>query len=178
MNNIIKALISFIRLIILKILSKGDIHFSLIQLLSINTKIRVDKYSYFKIGKMVDIKEYTRLDAVGGKILLDDYVFINRNGTIVSKNKISIGAHTKIGPNIVIYDHDHDFRNDIDKYVSSPVIIGKNVWIGANCTILKGVKIGDNCVIAAGTIISNDVPSDTLVYQKSELVEKHIFKNR
>lgn len=175
MKNIIKAMISFIRLTILKVLSKGCIHFSLIQLLSISTKIRIDKNSYLKIGKMVDIKEYTRLDAVGGEILIDDYVFINRSGIIVAKNKISIGAHTKIGPNIVIYDHDHDFRNNIDKYVCSPVNIGKNVWIGANCTILKGVTIGDNCVIAAGTIITNDVPSNTLVYQKSELVKKHII---
>ena len=49
---------------------------------------------------------------------------------------------------------------------TSPVVIGKNVWIGANTTILAGTHIGDNCVIAAGSVIKGDIEKSKLVIQK------------
>lgn len=46
--------------------------------------------------------------------------------------------------------------------------IGKNVWIGAGCIILKGTTIGDNCVIAAGSIVTGNVESNNIYVQKKE----------
>ena len=46
------------------------------------------------------------------------------------------------------------------KYKTAPVEIGNNVWIGANCVILRGTKIGDNCVVAAGSVIKGRVPGE------------------
>ena len=43
------------------------------------------------------------------------------------------------------------------------MIIGRNVWIGADATILPGVTVGDNAVVAAGALVSKDVPANTLV---------------
>ena len=43
------------------------------------------------------------------------------------------------------------------------VIIGNNVWVGANCTILKGVSIGNGAIIAAGAVVTGDVPEYTIV---------------
>jgi acetyltransferase-like isoleucine patch superfamily enzyme len=48
----------------------------------------------------------------------------------------------------------------------APIQIGNNVWIGANCVILKGVNIGDSAVIAAGSVVTKDVPADTVYYEK------------
>lgn len=44
-----------------------------------------------------------------------------------------------------------------------PVRIGNNVWIAPRCTILKGVTIGDNAVVATGSVVTKDVPANTLV---------------
>ena len=66
----------------------------------------------------------------------------------------------------MFFDHDHDYKNDMNKFIKKKITIGNNVWIGANCIILKGVTIGDNVVIAAGSIIKNDVPSSTMFYQR------------
>lgn len=44
--------------------------------------------------------------------------------------------------------------------------IGDHVWIGANVTILKGVTIGENSVIASGSIVTKDVPANTMFLQK------------
>lgn len=81
-----------------------------------------------------------------------------------------------MGNNSSIYDNDHDYKTSLSKYVSEEVLIGNNVWCGCNVVILKGVKIGDNTVIAAGTIVNEDIPSNSLVYQKNELVIKKINK--
>lgn len=45
----------------------------------------------------------------------------------------------------------------------APIILGKNVWVGSNATILQGVTIGDNAVVAAGAVVTKDVPADTIV---------------
>ena len=45
----------------------------------------------------------------------------------------------------------------------APIVLGKNVWIGSNATILQGVTIGDNSVVAAGAVITKDVAANTVV---------------
>jgi acetyltransferase-like isoleucine patch superfamily enzyme len=60
------------------------------------------------------------------------------------------------GPFVTIHDHDHVYKNTelmkTSGYVTKPIVIEDNVWIGGNVVILKGVTIGSGSVIAAGTI--------------------------
>ena len=71
---------------------------------------------------------------------IDENVFFNANIIIGCQKYISIGDNVMFGPNVYITDHDHDFHNSNwrDEYLSSGVLIGENVWIGAGVTILKG----------------------------------------
>lgn len=97
---------------------------------------------------------------------------INRNACIVSRRSITIGEGTSIGPNVCIYDHNHRFDGSGHKkneFRESPISIGKNVWIAANCSVLKGAQIGDNCVIGAGCVINSIIPSNSLVTQERNL---------
>lgn len=100
-------------------------------------------------------------------IRVGDKCFINRNCLIAAHEKIDIGNDVTIGPGTYIYDHDHDGK---DGYITKPVKIGNNVWIGAGCIILKGVMIGDNAVIAAGAVVTKNVDADTTIYQKRTTV--------
>jgi acetyltransferase-like isoleucine patch superfamily enzyme len=88
----------------------------------------------------------------------------------VSYEKITIGKDVQFGPNVLIYDHDHDFRkkNGLKelKYITSPVEIGDNVWIGANVVILRGTKIGNNCVVGAGSVITGEYQDNTVIVQE------------
>ena len=52
--------------------------------------------------------------------------------------------------------------------------IGDNVWLGANVVVLKGVTIGDNAVIAANSVVCKDVPANTLVHEKRDLVYREL----
>jgi len=85
---------------------------------------------------------------------------------MVSNQNISVGNNTIFGPNVVIVDHDHDYRNNKNNYVTKEIVIGSNCWIGANCIILKGVHIGNSVVIAAGTIVTKDIQNNSIIKQK------------
>ena len=56
----------------------------------------------------------------------------------------------------------------------APVILGRNVWVGSNSTILQGVTIGDNAVVAAGAVVTKDVPANAIVGGVPAKVIKYI----
>ena len=104
----------------------------------------------------------------GGELNIGSHCFFNINSSITCAEKIVIGNNCKFGNNLVVIDHDHNYRangiysGDNPEFISSPVIIGNDVWIGANVVILRGTEIGDNCVIAAGSVVKDIIPPNTL----------------
>ncbi|MDY2942298.1 MAG: acyltransferase [Paludibacteraceae bacterium] len=92
---------------------------------------------------------------------------------LTAREEIHIGAGVEFGPNVLIYDHDHDFRAKgglkAKKFKSGKVHIGDNAWIGANTVILKNTTIGNNCVIGAGCVLANcNIPDNTVVVQRRD----------
>jgi len=101
-----------------------------------------------------------------GKIIINEHVGLNGT-TIVSREKIEIGDNTMIAPNTIIIDFDgHDLWPPNLRWETkgnkAPINIGKNVWIGMNCMILKGVTVGDGTVIATGSVVTSDCESNSL----------------
>jgi acetyltransferase-like isoleucine patch superfamily enzyme len=94
----------------------------------------------------------------GAKIEIGNDVGIS-GGSIVANKSIEIGDGTLIGANTTIIDTDfHPIKSNNRRYdkkgiASKPIKIGKNVFIGMNCIVLKGSTISDNSVIPAGTIV-------------------------
>ena len=77
---------------------------------------------------------------------------------------ITIGDGALIGHQVVLATLNHDLNPERRKSMkAAPIVIGKNVWIGAHATVLAGVSIGDNAVIAAGAVVTKDVPPMTVV---------------
>lgn len=70
---------------------------------------------------------------------------------------VHIGDYTIITPGAHIFTHDFVRREHVSTY------IGSNCFIGAGAIILPGVTVGDHCVIAAGSVVTQDVPSRSLV---------------
>lgn len=78
---------------------------------------------------------------------------------IMFPEKIKVGYNTVIGYNTTILAHEYL----IDEYRLGEVIIGDEVLIGANTTILPGITIGDRAVVSAGTLVNKDVPPGSFV---------------
>lgn len=91
--------------------------------------------------------------------------FANYNCTILDVAKVTIGDNCQFAPNVSIYTAGHpvhpETRNTMYEYGIS-VTIGNNVWIGGNTVILPGVQIGDNVVIGAGSVVTRDIPANTI----------------
>jgi len=87
--------------------------------------------------------------------------------SIACKFNISIGNNVKIGSGTILHDSDHheldpERRRYDSEHVGenlTGVIVEDDVFIGANCTILKNVRIGEGSIIAAGSIVTKEVPS-------------------
>lgn len=100
-----------------------------------------------------------------GKLQLGANGFINRNSTIICSKEITIGKGATIAQNVIIRDSDiHYISVDgEEKNNAAAIHIGDHVWIGTSAVILKGVKIGSGAVISAGSIVTKDVPNNSLV---------------
>lgn len=153
LSLLIRFVLTFFKLSIVKIFHWRSFSFSGIQFISLATHFRIRNGKISLEGKNM-IEPSTLLQVDGGEIRLHRN-FINRNCTIVSRNKIDIGDGTTIGPNVCIYDHDHGHGDQ--EFITAPICIGSNVWIGANSVILKGVTIGNNAIIGAGTVVTRNV---------------------
>lgn len=119
------------------------------------------------IGKDVDesVTVFPPIYADFGKnITLGRRIFINAGCKFQDQGGVVIGDDCLIGHNTVLATLNHDIdpsrRADLHP---APIVIGRNVWIGANVTVLSGVSIGDNAVIAAASVVTKDVPENTVV---------------
>lgn len=119
-----------------------------------------------KIGNNVLIESDFECD-YGYNIMVGENFYMNHNGVILDGAKVEIGDNVFIGPNCGIYTAGHpievETRNKGLEYVK-PIKIGNNVWLGGNVVILPGVTIGDNVTIGAGSIVTKDIPSNTVAH--------------
>lgn len=101
-------------------------------------------------------------------VSLGKNVYFNRGVFITAHATIEIGNDVLIGPYTVINSGNHQYIKKeilirLQGHDKKPIIIGNDVWIGANCTILAGVNIGDGAVIAAGSVVTKSVATFTVV---------------
>ena len=103
----------------------------------------------------------------GTNLRCGNRVFINFNATILAQAPITLGDDVMIGPNcsLITVGHpvaDHQMRRGGWEQ-AKPISIGENTWLGANVTVLPGVSIGKQCVVGAGTLVTHDIPDNSLV---------------
>lgn len=100
----------------------------------------------------------------GKNIHLGREVFINACCHFQDHGGVTIGDGCQIGHGVVFATLDHLIDPARRKTTCpAPIVLGRNVWVGAHATILKGVTIGDNAIVAAGAVVTKDVPADTIV---------------
>lgn len=99
----------------------------------------------------------------GKNLILGKNVFINACCKFQDQGGITIGDGCLIGHNVTIATLNHD-PNPANRasIIPNPVKIGSNVWIGSDSTILPGVEIGDGAIIGAGSIVTKNVPANTI----------------
>lgn len=138
-------------------------------------KLEKDKDAYISIGERTQNRGNIFFGCKGkGKLTIGSHCYFNINASITCVDEIVIGDYCKLGNNLVMVDHDHNMTGMGEEFPSKPVKIGNNVWIAANCTILKGVTIGDGAVIAAGSVVRKDVPAGCVYHDEKKSVIRSI----
>ena len=101
-----------------------------------------------------------------GDVTIGDYTRIGIHCTVIGP--VCIGHHVNLAQGITVTALNHNFgdtakRIDEQGISTKPIVIGDDVWIGANAVILPGVTIGKHCVVAAGAVVNKDVPDNCVV---------------
>lgn len=140
----------------------------------------VEGASEITIGNNFRCRHHFRLEAIkdygsqqfSPKIDIGSNVTIETNCHIGAIDRIKIGDGVLIASNVFITDHSHgdsDYKDLLTPplerklYSKGPVIIGNNVWIGENVTILSGVAIGDNVIIGAKSLVTKSFQSNCVI---------------
>lgn len=102
------------------------------------------------------------------KLVIGNNLTINIGALIDARGGIEIGDNVMIGPNVVIVSFDHNIHDlsqpmQCAEPIYKKIIIGNDVWVGANAVIKCGVKIGNGAVVAAGSIVTKDVEEFSIV---------------
>ncbi len=133
----------------------------------------------FTLGKYAIIECTGVLRNVGNSLKIGNNVGINHFCFIGVRGDIEIGNDVIFGPRVNIFSENHNYEDITIPIKNQGVtkgktIIGNDVWIGANVSIMSGVKIGDGCIIAAGAIVTKDIPPYSIIGG----VPAKVLKNR
>lgn len=130
--------------------------------------VRMDTppYRKFSLGRHSVVESYSCVNNAVGDVVIGDYTRIGIHNTIIGP--VTIGSHVNLAQGITVTALNHNFedknkRIDEQGVSTKPVVIGDDVWIGANAVILPGVTIGKHAVVAAGAVVTTDVPENTVV---------------
>lgn len=172
-EKVFRALFNIIRIMIIRIRFGRHVIIPMIQPMRIQSQLMIQKSSKVHIGKNFRLETHSKVRVIsGGRLVIGDNCFINCNSYITAMGDTKIGDNCMIGPGVMIFDHNHDYKNEFGisagKIEKGNIEIGNGVWIGANCVILKGAVIGDHAVIAAGSIVNGYVPPHVVFVQKRQ----------
>lgn len=118
-----------------------------------------------KIGQDSYIVPPFRCD-YGDHVFIGNNTYINYNCCFLDSAKVTIGDYVYIGPNCNIFTPCHPIHHELRKEkvteYALPVTVGSHSWIGGDVVITPGVTIGENCVIGAGSVVTKDIPDNSI----------------
>lgn len=115
----------------------------------------------------------------GSGITMGEHVFVNYCCVMLDGGGITIGRNTLIGPNCQLYTPQHPMdyvERRETKETAYPITIGDDCWLGGSVVVCPGVTIGDRCIIAAGSVVTKDIPSDSLAAGVPAVVKRSLKK--
>lgn len=116
----------------------------------------------------------------GNGIILGENVFMNYDCIMLDGAYIRIGKNTLIGPHCQFYTPQHPMdyvERREEKETSYPITVGEDCWLGGNVVVCPGVTIGNRCIIAAGSVVTRDIPDDSLAAGVPAVVKRSLKNN-
>lgn len=102
----------------------------------------------------------------GGTLVIGERSLVNFGCSLVATELVHIGSDCHIGPYTMMLDNEYhriEPERRLERPPSAPIVIEKNVWVGARAIIMSGVTVGAGSCVGAGSVVTKDVPQRTLV---------------
>ncbi|WP_062064723.1 acyltransferase [Cellvibrio sp. OA-2007] len=114
------------------------------------------------------------------EIVIGDYCLISPGVRISAAQSIRIGDNCMLAANVIISDSDwHGIYNRIRPFrCTKPVVIENNVWLGERVIVTKGVTIGENSVVGAGSVVTRNIPANSVAAGNPARIIKTINPSR
>ena len=135
----------------------------------IGSGARIERPYRLEMGERCVLQRLVWLNILSdsARMNIGAYAFIGYGTEIEVSQEVRIGRGALIAPGVFITDHNHGTTLGRPMFeqpcIAAPVIIGDDVWIGANAVVLPGVAIGDGAVVAAGAVVSRNVAARSIV---------------
>jgi acetyltransferase-like isoleucine patch superfamily enzyme len=132
-----------------------------------HTRMDVLWFNRFSLGDDSTVEDFTVINNGVGDVVIGDRTRIGLGSTVIGP--ATIGNDVSIAQGVVISGMNHNYE-DIGMPISkqgvstAPVVIEDEVWLGANCVILAGMTVGKHSIVAAGSVVTKNVPCNTLVF--------------
>lgn len=130
--------------------------------------VRMDTppYRKFSLGHHSVVESFCCVNNAVGDVIIGNHTRIGIHNTIIGP--VTIGNHVNLAQGITVTALNHNFKDtskriDEQGISTKPVVIGNDVWIGANAVVLPGVTIGRHVVVAAGAVVTDNVPDNVVV---------------
>lgn len=123
-------------------------------------------YRRFWLGRRSVVESFCCINNAVGDVIIGDHTRIGIHCTIIGP--VCIGSHVNLAQGITVTALNHNFeditqRIDQQGITTKPIVIGDDVWIGANSVILPGVTLGSHVIVAAGAVVTKDIPDNCVV---------------
>lgn len=178
-NGVFSRLTRYVRFILI-LLKGSSIKINGFIDLSESVKCGVTQGGIVYLSGPIWCHRFVSLQADGGILRIGKNTSIGPYTMINSFSEIEIGENCMIAEFVTIRDHDHRFsepelamRNQ--GWSIAPITIGNNVWLGSKVTITKGCRIGDNVIIGANSVVTKDIPANSMAVGSPAKVIKKIY---
>jgi maltose O-acetyltransferase len=126
------------------------------------------------IGKTVPVELVAHH---GARLTIGDGSFLNYGSSISAHSSVTIGDNCLIGNYVNVMDSDyHDLIERDRPGPSAPIIIEDDVWLGTRAIVLKGVRIGKGSAVGAGSVVTRDIPPNSLAFGVPAKVIREIVR--
>jgi lipopolysaccharide O-acetyltransferase len=159
--------------------------------IDIRNKKNIDFGKNLTTGRYCRIEAYSNNSSNNFKIIFGNNVQLNDNVHITAMEKVVIGNNVLMASKIYISDCSHgNYNGDIKDsnpsskpseriMITKPVIIEDNVWLGEFVSVLPGVKIGKGSIIGSNSVVTKDIPANTIaVGSPARVIKKFNFKTK
>ena len=126
-----------------------------------------DQVGRIASGPQLRVSQGVILNAHGGSIVLGTRVYLGPYSVIYGHGGVTIGDNCLIAMHCSILSSNHTVSPPGTPINSQPDVllstkIGADVWLGANVTVIGGVTIGDGCIVGAGSVVTGDLPPNSI----------------